>query len=85
MNRFQPGALVNVRNRDWVVMPSNDEDLVLIKPLGGSDEEVTGIYLPLEFEGDEIKSAELASAYLGIWLSKNKPISGPLFRTFFPK
>lgn len=58
MERFQPGALVNVRNRDWVVMPSNDEDLVLIKPLGGSDEEVTGIYLPLEFEGDEIKSAE---------------------------
>ena len=58
MERFQPGALVNVRNRDWVVMPSNDEDLVLIKPLGGSDEEVTGIYLPLAFEGDEIKSAE---------------------------
>ena len=58
MERFQPGALVNVRNRDWVVMPSNDKDLVLIKPLGGSDEEVTGIYLPLEFEGDEIKSAE---------------------------
>lgn len=32
----------------------------------------------------EIKSAELAKAYLGIWLSKNKPISGPLYRTFFP-
>jgi superfamily II DNA or RNA helicase len=58
MERFQPGSLVNVRNRDWVVMPSNDEDLVLIKPLGGSDDEVTGIYLPLQFEGDEIKSAE---------------------------
>lgn len=32
----------------------------------------------------EIKSAELAKAYLGIWLSKNKPISGPLYRSFFP-
>ncbi|MEH6455963.1 MAG: chalcone isomerase family protein [Cocleimonas sp.] len=32
----------------------------------------------------EIKSADLAKAYLGIWLSKNQPISGPLFRTFFP-
>ena len=31
----------------------------------------------------EIKSAELAKAYLGIWLSKNKPISGPLYNTFF--
>ncbi len=32
----------------------------------------------------EIKSAELAKAYLGIWLSKNKPISSSLHRTFFP-
>ncbi|MEB8431576.1 chalcone isomerase family protein [Cocleimonas sp. KMM 6892] len=32
----------------------------------------------------EIKSAELAKAYLGIWLSKNKPISNPLYRSFFP-
>ena len=31
----------------------------------------------------EIKSAELAKAYLGIWLSKNKPISGPLYNRFF--
>ncbi|MGK0272557.1 MAG: hypothetical protein ACI88H_003229 [Cocleimonas sp.] len=30
-----------------------------------------------------IKSAELAKAYLGIWLSKNKPISTPLFRKLF--
>jgi len=32
----------------------------------------------------EIKSAELAKAYLGIWLSGNKPISSPLYRRFFP-
>jgi len=32
----------------------------------------------------EVKSAELAQAYLGIWLSKNKPISVSLYRTFFP-
>jgi len=31
----------------------------------------------------EIKSAELAKAYLGIWLSNNKPISGPLYNRFF--
>lgn len=34
-------------------MPSDDPDLLVVKPLGGSDEEITGIYLPLEFEGDE--------------------------------
>lgn len=32
----------------------------------------------------EITSAELAKAYLGIWLSINKPISDPLLRTLFP-
>jgi len=31
----------------------------------------------------EMKSHELARAYLGIWLSNNKPISGPLYRSFF--
>ena len=31
----------------------------------------------------EIKSAELAKAYMGIWLSDNQPISMPLYRTFF--
>ena len=32
----------------------------------------------------EIQSAELARAYLGIWLSANKPISESLYRRFFP-
>ena len=50
---FTPGSLVNLRDRDWVVMPSNDPDLLLIKPLGGSEEETTGIYLPLAFPDDK--------------------------------
>ena len=50
---LQPGTLVRLRNRDWVVMPSDDEKLLLVKPLGGTDEEMTGIYLPLAFQ-DEI-------------------------------
>lgn len=50
---FQPGSLVKLRNREWVVMPSSDEDLLVVKPLGGSDEETTGIFLPLAF-GDEV-------------------------------
>jgi superfamily II DNA or RNA helicase len=48
MNRkFQPGKLVSLRGRDWVVLPSEDSDILMVKPLGGSDEETTGIYLPL--------------------------------------
>lgn len=56
--KFQAGSLVRARNRDWVVLPSNDENLVLLKPLGGSEEEITGIYLPLAFTGDKIESTE---------------------------
>ena len=54
--KYKPGSLVSARNRDWVVLPSNDEKLVLLKPLGGSEEEITGIYLPLAFADDKIKS-----------------------------
>lgn len=49
---FNPGSLVSVRNRPWVVLPSEDADLFLIKPLGGSDEEITGIYKPLAKTAD---------------------------------
>lgn len=55
---YNPGALVRVRNRDWVVLPSNDKQLLLLKPLGGSEEEITGIYLPLRFPEDRIESSE---------------------------
>lgn len=45
--QWQPGKLVSVRGRDWVVMPSESADILRIKPLGGGEEEATGIYLPL--------------------------------------
>ncbi|MBV6512034.1 MAG: RNA polymerase-associated protein RapA [Ignavibacteriaceae bacterium] len=43
---FKPGSLVTLRNRPWMILPSEDPDLLLLKPLGGSDEEITGIFLP---------------------------------------
>lgn len=46
-DEFGPGCLVKIRNRPWVVLPSADKDLYLVKPLGGSDHEITGIYKPL--------------------------------------
>ncbi|HLX52684.1 MAG TPA: hypothetical protein VKR58_02025, partial [Aquella sp.] len=49
---FKPGSLVTLRNRPWVVLPSEDSDLILLKPLGGSDEEITGIFKPLAHEAD---------------------------------
>ena len=50
---FKPGSLVTLRNRPWVVLPSEDTDLLLIKPLGGSDEEITGIFKPLANAADK--------------------------------
>ncbi len=43
----QPGTLVRYREREWVVMPSADPNLVLLRPIGGSAREVCGVYLPL--------------------------------------
>ena len=49
---LQPGKLVSLRGREWVVLPSDDPDLLVIKPLGGSDDEIAGIYQPLGISSD---------------------------------
>ena len=58
---LQPGKLVSLRGRDWVVLPSDNADLLVVKPLGGSDEETTGIYLPLEIPEDIPQDAHFDS------------------------
>lgn len=45
---FAIGAMVRARGRDWVVLPGSQEELLLLRPLGGTDDEVTGIFRPLE-------------------------------------
>jgi len=45
---FSVGSLVKARGREWVVLPESEEDLLVLRPLGGTDDEITGIYLPLE-------------------------------------
>ena len=45
---YASGSLVRARGREWVVMPDSRDDLLILKPLGGTDDETTGIYLPLE-------------------------------------
>ena len=45
---FSVGSLVKARGREWVVLPESQDDLLVLRPLGGSDDEITGIYLPLE-------------------------------------
>ena len=57
---LHPGKLVTLRGRDWIVLPSDDPDLLVVKPLGGSDDETTGIYLPLAIDGDRPADARFS-------------------------
>jgi len=47
MNGLSVGSIVRCRNREWIILPSPDENLILLRPLTGSDKEVCGIYKPL--------------------------------------
>ncbi len=47
---FKPGDLVKVRSREWVVLPETRDDLLRLRPLGGSETDASLIYLPLEPE-----------------------------------
>ena len=45
---FTVGSLVCARGREWVVLPESSEEMVMLRPLGGGDMEVTGILPDLE-------------------------------------
>src|ERR1019366_924861 len=58
VGEFPVGSLVRIRERDWVVLPSDDTDIVCLRPLSGSESEVCGIHR--EIEGHALKHAEFA-------------------------
>ena len=39
-----PGSIVNCREREWVLLPSDQESLVLLRPLTGATDEVVAIH-----------------------------------------
>lgn len=45
---FAVGSLVKARDREWVVLPESTDEMLILRPLGGTEDEVTGIYIPLE-------------------------------------
>src|SRR5215469_18868886 len=46
---FGIGALVRSRGREWVVLPqSQPPDFLVLRPLGGSDDEVAGVFPAFE-------------------------------------
>ena len=48
MSRFAVGTLVRARGREWVVLPESQDDLLMLRPLAGLDDEVTGVIPDLE-------------------------------------
>jgi superfamily II DNA or RNA helicase len=45
---FAPGSLVTARGREWVVLPDSDPDMLVLRPLGGADDELAAIFPDLE-------------------------------------
>lgn len=54
-DQFPVGCLVATRGREWVVLPSPDQDVLLLRPLAGADHDACGIYLPME--GAKVRQA----------------------------
>lgn len=55
--KYKPGKLVKFRGREWITLPSDDPDLLLLKPMGGAEEEIAGVYLPIQSPHDQIEEA----------------------------
>lgn len=47
---FSPGTLVSARGREWMVLSGSAGDTLRVRPISGSEEDQTLIYLPLEPE-----------------------------------
>ena len=39
------GSIVQVRGRDWVVLPSDLPNILKLRPLSGGEEEISAIHL----------------------------------------
>lgn len=56
--QFTIGSLVRVRERDWIVLPADESDVLRLRALTGSEDETAGLYLPVE--RDHISPATFA-------------------------
>jgi superfamily II DNA or RNA helicase len=47
---FNPGSLLTARGREWVVQPGSSDSLLRLRPLGGSEDDITTLLPDLESE-----------------------------------
>jgi len=53
------GSIVRCREREWIILPSDERDIVRLRPLTGGENEICGIYKPLTRLGiDRIEPAQ---------------------------
>lgn len=86
----RPGTLVHARGREWVVLPESTDAVLMVRPVGGLDEEITGI-LPavesVESAAFRLPSAEDVGDFTSGWLLREaarlstRASAGP-FRSF---
>lgn len=55
---YVTGSLVRARGREWVVLPQDDPEVLRLRPLGGTDTDAIGLFLPLE--GHDVQHATFA-------------------------
>ncbi len=48
-----PASIITCRNRQWVILPSEHQDIIRLRPLSGNEDQIGGIYLPLGLENIE--------------------------------
>lgn len=54
-----PGSIVSCRSRQWVVLPSENQDIIRLRPLSGNEDEIAGIYQKLLEE--KLENIQLAT------------------------
>src|SRR6185437_7539686 len=52
---FDIGSLVKLYDREWVVMPSLDSEIINLKPLGGMEEETIAVFRGLRLPEDKLE------------------------------
>jgi superfamily II DNA or RNA helicase len=58
---YTTGSLVSARGREWVVLPDSAPDMLVLRPLGGSDDDIAAVFPAFE----EVKGAQFAAPLPG--------------------
>ncbi|MFG2847350.1 DEAD/DEAH box helicase [Kitasatospora sp. NPDC048296] len=54
---YSAGSLVTARGREWVVLPESESDMLVLRPLGGSDDDIAAVFPTFE----DVKCAQFAA------------------------